>query len=172
MHNTGKGGGKGGKGGNGSKGGPPGGERQSDGTRKCINCASTAHLTKDCPRAEVPREQRPCWKRGKAGHIGANCPGGSRQPSPPSRAAGLVDRPAAEEPMTFFMVAHEDAESKGEFIPAKHTAKVPAHPVPKGAELVDFMISNQYAALAEQSADRRARRRSKISRTAATCQAT
>ena len=48
-----KGGGKGGRKGEG-KGGKGSGDGKG-GQRHCINCGSTEHLTKDCPKPEVPR---------------------------------------------------------------------------------------------------------------------
>ena len=34
-------------------GGPPGGGR------RCVNCSDQAHLTRDCPKPELPKEKRP-----------------------------------------------------------------------------------------------------------------
>ena len=51
-------------------GAPAAGDRGGgQGNRKCINCGSLAHLTKDCTAGEVPRDKRPCWKCGRPGHI-------------------------------------------------------------------------------------------------------
>ena len=163
MHKKGKGSGKGGKGGGkGKAGGKAGGKAEHEGNRKCINCRSTAHLTRDCPKPEVSREDRPCWKCGKPGHVGALCPNSGQPP----RAAGMVEQ-APEQPLTFFMVGHaEEGPLSENYAPAKHTAKVPSHPVPHEVTLMDFLTPNQYAELAEQGTERRAKRRAKTLHTA------
>ena len=43
------------------------------GNRRCVNCGSREHLTRECPKPEVAKDKRPCWKCGKPGHIGAQC---------------------------------------------------------------------------------------------------
>ena len=74
IYRKGKGKGKGkGKDGKGKSGDAPGGS-------KCINCGSTAHATQSCPKPPVPRDQRPCWKCCKPGHIGSECPNAARAP--------------------------------------------------------------------------------------------
>ena len=153
----GKGGGKGRKGeGKGGKGSGDG----KGGQRRCINCGSTEHLTNVCPKPEVPREQRPCWRCGKPGHVGANCPSAQRPPAQAQpRAAGMVDHSGAD-PMSFFMIEHapEEITTNG-FVKAKHTAKATSRPMPRGITVEDWILPNQYAALAEASAERRARRK-------------
>ena len=54
----------------------PGGGGAS-GQRKCINWGATDHLTKDCKKAEVPRDKRLCWKCNRPGHLGRDCCNGA-----------------------------------------------------------------------------------------------
>ena len=61
----------------------------TNGTRKCINCGG-AHETRDCPKPQVSKEDRPCWRCGKTGHIGANCP---NKPSGQKIAAMVATEP-------------------------------------------------------------------------------
>ena len=160
MHAKGKGGGKGGGKSwqprrDQAPGGRPSAPQEGAGNRKCINCGSTAHLTKDCPKAEVPREQRPCWKCGKPGHVGANCPnstGGARPPRPAGLVEGAEAQPAAPGSVSFFAVEYAKPE---DFQPAKHVAKSINRPLPKDLTMDDFLNDNQYAALAESSRLRR-----------------
>ena len=42
-------------------------------TTRCINCGGN-HRSGDCPKGPVEKSQRPCWKCGKTGHIGRDCP--------------------------------------------------------------------------------------------------
>ena len=72
MGFTGKGAGKG------SKGAGKGDRNVAANVRSCINCGSKDHLTAACPKPEVPRDQRPCWKCGKNGHLGRDCRGGAK----------------------------------------------------------------------------------------------
>ena len=62
----------------------------TNGTRKCINCGG-AHETRECPKPQVSREDRPCWRCGKTGHIGANCP---NKPNGQKAAAMVAAEPA------------------------------------------------------------------------------
>ena len=68
----------------------PTGHQKTEGAasaRKCINCGSTQHSTRECTKAQLPKEQRPCWRCGKPGHLGAQCPNKALPPKP----AKLVD---------------------------------------------------------------------------------
>ena len=37
------------------------------------SCGSLDHRTKDCTKAEFPKNKRPCWECGIPGHIGRDC---------------------------------------------------------------------------------------------------
>ena len=52
---------------------PPRDNRDQPRAEKCINCNGN-HATRDCPNPRVPKEDRTCFRCGKLGHIGANCP--------------------------------------------------------------------------------------------------
>ena len=40
---------------------------------RCLNCGETGHQISDCPKPEVPRNERPCFKCGEPGHISSQC---------------------------------------------------------------------------------------------------
>ena len=55
---------------------------------RCLNCGSPEHKTQDCPKPEVPREERPCFECGKTGHLARDCPNkpqASSKQRPPAR---------------------------------------------------------------------------------------
>ena len=146
----------------GGKGGPPrqpGPAQQDGGTRKCVNCGSKEHLTQNCTKPQLSREQRPCWKCGKHGHIGANCPnagkGGGRgnmnsaEPEPQPQAQGGVN--------VVFIMDTADPEHYERIVPFNVPSKT-SRPVPRVACVEDFITKSSFAALAE-GITRRAKRR-------------
>ena len=149
----GKGGGKGAtgiKGGGGAGKGGAGAGEANHGTRRCINCGSTQHLTVACNKPEVPREKRPCWKCGKPGHIGADCRSAGGQ-----RPAKLV----------------EDEDSGGDFFGCVSFQKVKMgrpgicrKPMPAKVTLWNHVEQsfNRYAALADNSTDDKQERENTI----------
>ena len=58
-------------------------------------------MTKDCKKAEVPRDKRPCWKCGLPGHLGRDCRKGAPE------ALGNIGDAAAEE-IDFFGAMEEN----------------------------------------------------------------
>ena len=43
------------------------------GKSRCLNCGDVGHHISDCPKPEVPKNERPCFKCGKPGHVSAQC---------------------------------------------------------------------------------------------------
>ena len=40
----------------------------------CPNCGVKGHTAQQCPKPEVPWEERPCHRCGEKGHISSRCP--------------------------------------------------------------------------------------------------
>ena len=123
----------------------------STSTRKCINCGE-AHDTRECPKPQLSREQRPCWKCGKPGHIGAQCPNGPNK-NGGDRAAGMVaggddqGAGAAEKPISFFCVNYAKEE--------------PQRPMPSKPTLASFVHKNQFEALESEPVGKTKTKKSK-----------
>ena len=50
---------------------------------QCPNCGVKGHLARDCPKPQLPRDQRACWTCGQTGHTKDKCPNGARPPAVP-----------------------------------------------------------------------------------------
>ena len=152
-----KGGGKG--------GGPrqPGPAREDGGTRKCVNCGSKEHLTQNCTKPQLPREQRPCWKCGKPGHVGANCPnvgkGGVK-----GNTNAVEDHPQGQGGVNVcFMMDLADSEKYERLTPFQVPSKT-ARPVPRVPCVDDYITKNSFAALADGATANQARKNRKRER--------
>ena len=107
-----------------------------------MNCGSAEHQSRDCTKAQVPREQRPCWRCGLPGHIGAQCKAG--------KPTHLCDD---NEPDHTFCVTEADGEGYTR-------VGGPQHRGPRPATLADFMptnavtkVHNKYHALEETDSE-------------------
>ncbi len=88
-------------------------------------------MTKDCKKAEVPREKRPCWKCGLPGHLGRDC----RKGAP--KALGNIGDAAAEE-IDFFGAMEEDDG----FTTVGKRGR-PVRPVPPTRPLAEFIVGKK-----------------------------
>ena len=125
-----------------------------------MNCGSKEHLTHACPKPQLSREQRPCWKCGKPGHVGANCPTGGKGGGRGS--VNSVQSEVSQVPSgvnACFMMDTTEPEHYERIIPFNTPIKT-SRPVPRAICVDDFITKNSFAELADRATSRRAKRRS------------
>ena len=52
-----------------SAGKPNANSTRPDRVPRCLNCGQPDHTVGDCPKPEVPKDERPCFECGKQGHL-------------------------------------------------------------------------------------------------------
>ena len=123
----------------------------------CVNCGSKEHLSSNCPKPQVPREQRPCWKCGKPGHTGAQCRGGA------PRLAGMVDGGEPVQPIAFHvgLGPGEHYERILPFTPVGNSkaAAKPSRPLPRMVTMADLITGNSFSAPTSEVPTRKPRRK-------------
>ncbi len=84
-------------------------------------------MTKDCKKAEVPRDKRPCWKCGLPGHLGRDC----RKGAP--KAIGNIGDAAEQINFSGAMGGNDGFTKTGK-------RGRPARPAPSTTQLTEFLI--------------------------------
>ena len=87
----------------GNGGQPPPRDRQD---LRCINCGGKDHSWRACPMPEVPRDQRPCLRCLKPGHLSADCPLNKGAKG----SAALIDGAAGDQPPRTYEIRCVEAE--------------------------------------------------------------